>query len=329
MRFPLPGDLHRQCPNRSSASERFQHAPEALTLFRHEQRLRSEAAQLKCFGRAMGDIDIEDVKPKAVLEFIGGNRPLTATWTQYFCVLNSFYRYAISRGFTTRAPLPTTQPKIPPPKAPYIYTTSDLKRLLAATDILQTRKSAPWRARAFRVLLLLLYGTGLRIGEALSLTLRDVDLSAAVITVRQGKFFKSRQLPIGPKLTRELTEYASVRRHRQPLPAGEDSAFFANTFGRGWYYKTVQKQFRRICVRASVVRKDDRTRQPRLHDLRHSAAQHRIEAWYREGKDVQRLLPQLATFLGHRDIASLQHYLHMTPDLLREASRRFERYAQP
>jgi integrase/recombinase XerD len=292
-------------------------------------RLRSEAAQLQAFGRAMGDVDIEQVKAKAVLAFIDGNRPVTATWKQCFSVLSSFYRYAISRGFTTTAPLPTTRPKIPPPQAAYIYTTNDLKRLLAATALLQTRNSSPWRARAFRALLLLLYGTGLRIGEALSLTLRDVDLSAAVITVRNTKFFKSRQVPIGPKLTRELANYANIRRHRQPLPAGEDSAFFANSLGARWGYKYTHKHFRRVCLRACVVRKGDQARQPRLHDLRHSAAQHRIEAWYREGKDVPRLLPQLATYMGHRDIACLQHYLHMTPELLREASRRFERYAQP
>jgi integrase len=85
-----------------------------------------------------------------------------------------------------------------------------------------------------------------------------------------------------------------------------------------------------VCRRAGIIRKGDSPcRQPRLHDLRHTAAQHRIEAWYQQGKDVQRLLPQLATFLGHRDIAQLQYYLHMTPELLRAAGKRFEGYARP
>jgi integrase len=68
-------------------------------------------------------------------------------------------------------------------------------------------------------------------------------------------------------------------------------------------------------------------RPPRLHDLRHTAAVHRVEAWYREGKDVQRLLPQLATYLGHVSIASTQRYLQMTPQLLQQASQRFAIYA--
>ena len=69
-------------------------------------------------------------------------------------------------------------------------------------------------------------------------------------------------------------------------------------------------------------------RRPRLHDLRHSFAVHRLTSWYREGKDVQRLLPFLATYLGHTDIAGTTVYLSMTPELLHEASLRFERYAE-
>ena len=68
-------------------------------------------------------------------------------------------------------------------------------------------------------------------------------------------------------------------------------------------------------------------RPPRLHDLRHTAAVHRVVAWYRAGQDVQRLLPQLATYLGHLDIRSTQRYLQMTPELLQAASQRFADYA--
>jgi site-specific recombinase XerD len=76
-----------------------------------------------------------------------------------------------------------------------------------------------------------------------------------------------------------------------------------------------------------VLRYDGGRYQPRLHDLRHAAAVHRLISWYRQGADVQRLLPQLATYLGHIHIAATQRYLTMTPELLHEASQRFERYA--
>jgi site-specific recombinase XerD len=74
-------------------------------------------------------------------------------------------------------------------------------------------------------------------------------------------------------------------------------------------------------------REDGAYFQPRLHDLRHTFAVHRLVAWYRQGADVQLLLPKLSTYLGHIGLAETQHYLTMTPDLLREAGRRFESYA--
>jgi integrase len=80
-------------------------------------------------------------------------------------------------------------------------------------------------------------------------------------------------------------------------------------------------------MQAGIRREHGARYAPRIHDLRHTAAVHRLEAWYREGADVQRLLPLLATYLGHVGIAETQCYLTMTPFLLDAASRRFERYA--
>lgn len=54
---------------------------------------------------------------------------------------------------------------------------------------------------------------------------------------------------------------------------------------------------------------------------------HRLVSWYRSGANLQRLLPQLSTYLGHINIQGTQRYLTLTPELLREASDRFERYA--
>lgn len=84
--------------------------------------------------------------------------------------------------------------------------------------------------------------------------------------------------------------------------------------------------FKRLCRRAGVHRKDQSRFVPRLHDLRHAFAVHRLTACYRDGGDVQRLLPQLATYLGHVEIDSTQRYLTLTPELLSQASNRFEQY---
>jgi len=84
--------------------------------------------------------------------------------------------------------------------------------------------------------------------------------------------------------------------------------------------------FRRLCILAGVRRSDTSSRQPRLHDLRHTFAVHRLTEWYKTGANVQLLLPALSTYLGHIDLRSTQCYLTMTPELLAEANHRFQDY---
>ena len=287
----------------------------------------SDAAVLRSFHHAMGDIAVEAVSPEPVRAFIAGTGPVTTRWGLKYCILRGLYRYAQERGFVSTSPLPMQVPKLPPPLTPYIYSVDELNRLVAATATLQTPQS-PLRAPTMQSLLLLLYGTGMRIGEALSLTLPDVDLAERLLTVRDTKFFKTRLVPIGPRLARVLADYLS-RRRQLPLPAGEVSAFFATRTGIRLDYRVANKLFCRVRKVAEIRRETTARYQPRIHDIRHTAAVHRVIVWYRTGADVQRLLPQLATYLGHVDIRSTQRYLSMTPELLNEANLRFERYAQP
>lgn len=280
---------------------------------------------LKSFCRALGDIDITEVEHSPVLAFISGNGPVTTFWYGKFTILRGFYRFAITRNYVNFSPLPTTIPKRPEPFSPYIYTIDELRRLIASTDTLVTPLS-PLRATTFRTLLLTLYGTGIRISEALYLTLEDVNILDSLITVRNTKFFKSRIVPTGPMLTKTLEVYAGKRRHL-PLPAGKDSAFFVTRTGNGLCYDIVNDVWQILRMRANIHREDKARYQPRIHDLRHTFTVHRIVAWYREGADVQRMLPLLSTYLGHLDVSGTQHYISMIPELLDEALRRFERYA--
>ncbi|WP_438273870.1 tyrosine-type recombinase/integrase [Nitrobacter sp.] len=306
---------------------KLQHAVETYLQFKRSlgMRMQSEGSELIAFCRVMGDPDMEAVRPAAVLAFICGSGPITHAWKQKVSVLRSFYRFALERHLTTTVPLPENDPQFPPLRSPYIYSTTEVRRLVAATEVLH-RPRVPLQALGYRTLLLLLYGTGM-IGEAVALTVADVDRLERVITVRNTKFFKSRLVPIGPKLTEALSVYARCRTRQLPMPAGTASAFFATNRGTGWYPGWTEALFCRLRQHANVVCNAEGQSQPRLHDLRHTHVQHQLLAWYRAGKDVQHLLPKLATYLGHVDVRSLQHYLAITPELLHEANQRFERYA--
>jgi Phage integrase family len=144
-------------------------------------RFDSAGQLLRRFGRAIGERPIQEVTPEAILDFLNGRGALTATWTLKHKVLTGLYRFAVSRGYVDNSPLPTTQPKLPPQQTPYVYSNGELRRLLEATTILRAGHSRHVPAM-YRTLILLLYGTGMRIGEALRLTLQDVDLTERVIT---------------------------------------------------------------------------------------------------------------------------------------------------
>jgi len=266
------------------------------------------------------------VTEREVRRFLDGTGPLTRWRAGKYGALAGFYRYAVSRGYASRSPLPVAdeEPREPPSTPPYIYSREELQRLFEAVDI--SRKHAiRLDSDTFRTLLLILYGAGLRTSEALHLIMRDVDLANAVLTVRNTKFYKSRLVPVASQLANALRAYAK-RRSDRPLPEGMESAFFANRDGTQVRKHNVDHAFKMLLQTTGIGRKDDGRRAPCLHSLRHTAAVHRLTSWYREGADVQRLLPALSTYLGHANLDGTSVYLSMTPELLHEASVRFDSY---
>jgi site-specific recombinase XerD len=161
---------------------------------------------LSQFSREIGNPNIGEVQAEAVATFLRGRGALNATWGLKYRIISGFYKFAISRGHMDSSPLQANVPKLPPQQSPYVYSIDELRRLIEATSFVHIR-STPLQAPLYRMLLILLYGSGLRIGEALNLTLRDVDVIERIITVRDTKFFKTRIVPIGPRLAGELAAY--------------------------------------------------------------------------------------------------------------------------
>lgn len=286
---------------------------------------RTEGYILRAFGRAMGDeTDIRDVQPDRVNAFLSGSGQVTVNWHRKHSSLISFYRYAIAHGQVASSPLPTVLPKTPERFAPYIYSRDEIRRLLDATNLY--RHGRLIEPHTFRSLLLLLYGTGLRIGEAVSLTLDDVDLQEGIVIVRDTKFYKTRLVPFGTQLRVVLIQYAK-RRKESKHSQDKSAPFFVTRRSAPLTVFLVECSFQRLRVLAGVHRSDGARYQPRLHDLRHTFAVHRLTEGYREKQNVQTLLPQLSTYMGHAKISSTQLYLTMTPELLREANLRFSQYA--
>jgi integrase/recombinase XerD len=269
---------------------------------------------------------MRSIKPAPVLRFLEGNGQLTTFWFSKFHTLKAFYRYALARDYCTSSPLPLSVPQKPEAFQPYIYTNQDIERLIEAAD---SRHRYRWllEPHTVRTLLLLLYGTGLRISEALRLTLADFDTDTGVLTIRETKFFKSRFVPVGTDLRGVLCSY--IERQWPQRSRSETTPLLGTVKGAPVTRQTAELVFKRLREQAGVSRPNDATFQPRLHDFRHTFAVVRLVTWFREGKNVQRLLPHLSIYLGHGVLRDTQRYLSMTAELLQQASLCFERYARP
>ena len=229
----------------------------------------SPANLLRCFSRSVGEaIDSDAVSSGQAAAFIAGDGPPTNYCYMKHRTLAGFYRYALARGLATRSPLPAQLPRRFPPKPPYIYSPDEVRRLLDATSTYRKRVNQ-LEPHTLRTLVLLLYGTGLRRGEAQRLRLTDVALGEALLTVRRTKFFKSRLVPLAPPLVRALEAYA-VRRMAGGASRSEQATFLVNRDGTPLARSTLHEAFAQLRRKAGVG-SEDLPCQPRLHDLRHNS----------------------------------------------------------
>jgi integrase len=226
-----------------------------------------------------------------------------------------FARYLQARDPRTEVPAAGLLPGGSRRAEPYLYSAAEITALMTAAGAIR----APLRAATYQTLIGLLAVTGMRVGEAISLDRCHADLDAGVITVRQGKFGKSRQLPLHPSAVTALDAYARIRDEAFPRPG--TPAFFASLAGTRLIYKNVHRTYHRLTLAAGLRPRSARCR-PRIHDLRHSFAVATLIGWYRDGGDVAARLPLLSTYLGHAGPDDTYWYLEAAPELLTLAAAR-------
>jgi len=229
-----------------------------------------ESNCLKAFLRKTGDVELRDLSVQHAQAFLPIEETglVTGGWFSKYGTLHRFFRFAIVHGYMQHRILPTSLPELPPAFVPYIYSLADMRRLLGVPDS-HYGPSSPLSPYTMRTLLLLLYGTGLRVGEALKLTLENVDLRNAVLTVRETKFLKSRLVPVGHDLLKILHLY--WRRKRLDSVHEPDMSFLRTRRDTPVTHDHVDHEFEQLRMDAGVLRFDNARYQPRLHDFRQNA----------------------------------------------------------
>ena len=294
------------------------------------EKFSSESRILQLFSAFVGHgKDLSIINNQQCIAFLY-NRPsykngLTAYWFNLYGTLEGLFNWATSRNITPFNPLPVDKPKRPQGFIPYIYNREELKRIFDRSMTFRTYYTT-FYPEAVRGIILLTYLLGLRPGETLGIEMSDVHLGADnYIVIKQTKFYKTRIVTFNDKVASFLKDYL-IWRKREGLPTERESPLFARrTFNR-YSSGAIQRSFARIREDAGVRRYDGARYQPRLQDLHHTFATEKVVSWYKEGKDVQDMLPVLSTYLGHTSINSTAVYVSMTNELLKEASHRFESY---
>ena len=238
-----------------------------------------------------------------VCKFLRGSNALTA-------IREDFQPFQVSRDFQ-----------------PYIFSNQDIVRLLQAARACSARPSNPLRPETIELVVILLYTAGLRVGEVVRLNIADYDSSQGTLVIRETKFAKSRLVPVSPSAKAATDKYLSRRRQLHLECAPENSLL--------WYPGRIRLHLgtleQTLChlLRQCGFKPLHGRLGARNHDLRHAFAHHRVLQWYREGADIQRLLPYLSTYMGHRGLESTQLYLKVIPEVLNEASALFGTLVKP
>lgn len=232
-------------------------------------------------------------------------------WANRLGAVRGFARYLHTIDPATEIPGGDVFPAPARRADPYQYTPQDVARLLGAAGGLRPTP----RAVTYETLFGLLAATGMRIGETLALRRDDVELDRGVITVLGPKGGRVRLVPLHPSTTEALRRYTHLRDRLHPNPHAD--TFFVSTRGTRMSHNGVRVTFINL---TTAIGLRTTSRQPRIHDLRHSFAVAQLLRWYRSGAEVAALMPRLSTYLGHVSPASTYWYVTAVPELMHLAA---------
>jgi integrase len=242
-------------------------------------------------------------------------KPITAG--NYVGVLRQFCIFR--RRYDPRAFVPDRwwAPKTTSDFLPHIFSADQIRRIIDETSRIHV---SPRARRCHRLLVVLLYCTGLRVGEALRIRRQDMDLHRNCFRIGPSKG-RIRWVPFHADLARELRRWL---KDDCPADMPLDAFVFSGVDGSRLPVKNVSHILRAIFRRCGFKPAGGRVG-PRCHDLRHTMAVHRLQHWYRQGRNLNAMLPWLSAYLGHRNLLGTERYLHATPELLAVAARRLRR----
>jgi integrase len=286
--------------------------------------LRSFARHVQAMGHR-GPLTVEIMADWARRDSHGSSDP--HTWARRLKILRTFTRWLQQFEPRTEVPDDSTFGRIGQRLAPHIYSEQEIIDLLAAARRLGPNPGL--RGATYEALFGLLAATGLRISEAVHLRDADVDLKLGMLTVRQTKFAKSRQVPLHPSAAQALLRYREVR--NRYIEVTDETAFFVGSRGKRLGHSLSLRQVHRVFIGLrdplGWINRGAHAG-PRIHDLRHAFIVRRVMLWHLQGVDIDQAMLALSTYVGHAKVTDTYWYLTGVPELMAVAMAKFESFMQ-
>lgn len=190
---------------------------------------------------------------------------------------------------------------------PHIFSEEELACVVRVTDNLSLGQYSEEHIGIYPVMVRMLSGTGIRIGEALSLTRADVDADHGVLKVINSKNGVSRYIPMSDSLANVLKTYLNTGE----VCMDQNSPLFQSPYtGKPYSYETMRRTFQKIFTMANVRRTDGKL--PNIHSLRHTFCTKSLEKMLEAGMSLYVALPILSAYVGHVNMSDTEQYIHLT-----------------
>ena len=268
-----------------------------------------EIKMLQNFNRFLDGLCLEDpsIPEQSLYDWLSKrDSESDKTFSTRNSIYRQLYKFSLStEDFVLPVP-PNAREKLQSSSfVPYIFSHEQIRDLFEAIDTeVYTNESF---TRCAPLLFRLLYGTGLRINEALSLVCSDISPDRKIIMIRDGKNDNSRLVPLSEGLSNRMKIYLAQCGYAEEEPV------FQSRTGTPVRHNTVYDWYRRVLWKAGIPHQG-RGKGPRLHDLRHTFAVHSLMNAVEQGMDINAFLPILCTYLGHQRLAATEKYLRLTAD---------------
>lgn len=192
---------------------------------------------------------------------------------------------------------------------PYIFSEQQIYDLFEVVDSLPYKYRSPNYHFIYPLLIRLLYGCGLRISEALTLNIEDIDFDEGILCIKQSKYNNTRLVPMSISLQYSFRKYMSQVNYKK-----SDTGFlFRNRWNNPYRPGSILQRFK-IFLQEAGIHHTQNGKSPRLHDLRHTFAVHSLDHMSAQGLDTLCAIPYLSTYMGHRTVKCTEQYLRITPE---------------